>query len=516
MPKVSAKPLQGTIPGFGEIPPAPKGSPAANDIQPGFKPKAPLPPPTPAKNPTKKKDTGREVKYPEIDVRLSIGEQAIWVEQAKEILGWEEETDTSKFGEDYLFKDELGNKIRCSNNCNNRPLDISWARKIAQDILRKHFKLNFETIIISLTALVISGQHRLIALILAHQIWERDRKHWDEYWKEPPFIESLVVYGASEDPKVTRTIDNTKPRSLSDVFYTSGMFTGKNTNPDQVEKVCKTAEWAVKLLWHRTGAKNDAFAKIQTHSEAVEFVTHHPKLVSLVPSMLTEYQGSTKKPIWKYITPGIASGFRYLMSAAQSKGDEYRDHLPHSEKHVDFSLEEKAREFWVHLVSGDRKIQPILQAYANLANRYGGESGPVEERRAILVKGWNEYADGAVTLKNVELKYTPKDGVDVWTEPTPVVGGIDVGDPKEAPDADEKQSPTPEEIEEAKKKLDEEKLAEKKKETPPQTSEPVKPKPVPTKKADPGAHPTTDFAGKPLQTKANPTPATTGKGKGKK
>jgi hypothetical protein len=167
-------------------------------------------------------ENGRHVVYPEITVGKHIGPNALTAEQAKTLLLWETEEEYGArrledepslqkddpkvtFGERYLLKDSSGQKVTCWNNSNNRPFSESWARAIAQDILNKMWRLNCETVIIGRTGQVLSGQHRLVGLVLAQQMRHgKNKDKWDTLWPdgEDPTLETLIAYGRL---KITNT-----------------------------------------------------------------------------------------------------------------------------------------------------------------------------------------------------------------------------------------------------------------------------------------------------------------------
>src|SRR5262245_23709034 len=115
----------------------------------------------------------RPILYPEVTVRMCLGENPLTVEQARQLLGWEEETAGVQFGPRHLVEVSrlVGRKIRCSNNINNRPIYKSDIESLQQEILRKRWRLNGETIIIGQSGLVLNGQHTLLGLILAEMEW---------------------------------------------------------------------------------------------------------------------------------------------------------------------------------------------------------------------------------------------------------------------------------------------------------------------------------------------------------
>src|SRR6185369_6746225 len=405
----------------------------------------------------------REVLYPAIVVNgVTIPEEKtiINVELAKKLLGWEEETDQVKFGPDYLLIDEAGRKIRCTNNTHNRPLTEGWARTLGQDILKRNWRFNCENIIVGRTGLILSGQHRLIGLILAAQIWAGAQKdHWLPLWPEEPTIRSLIAFGCDESPDITRTHDNVKPRSLSDVLFADEQMFGSLKKEDRT-RLCRMIDYAVKFLWDRTGEKNDAYAPRRTHSEALDFIQRHPRIVRAVKHI---YEEDQEKAISKFISPGTASGLLYLMGASATNGDDYRSEDQSSEKKIDWKLWEKATDFWVLMSSGSPELIEVRHALAALYGEDGdGGGGTISERIAIIGKAWKEFAfGGAVTEANLRLNYvTDEDGIKHLKESI-TFGGIDLGTEKEepapAPVVTAAPAPAPASVEDPAKKEEERK-----------------------------------------------------------
>jgi hypothetical protein len=216
----------------------------------------------------------------------------ITVAKGKEILLWEAEKEYAArvkasnpaykdveitFPKEFPahFRDEEGNLVRCWNNCKNRWFDEPRARLYAQEILQRNWAgpstfpgetVNGETIVIGRTGIVLSGQHRLIGLVLAFQMWlGKNKLHWQKYWQEEPFLESLIVTGVSEHPCIVRTLDNVKSRTLADTLYTSEVFDGltlpeangetqRTLRPKERMELARMLDSAVDLLWKRTGA----------------------------------------------------------------------------------------------------------------------------------------------------------------------------------------------------------------------------------------------------------------------
>jgi len=139
--------------------------------------------PAPVQSGKGKKDG--DLAYPVLTVNgVAVPEENLVTkaDRAKHLLGWEDEEGYAlryvaehpkvkaakvSYGDDYLLKDGKGRKVRCHRNSKNRPFDELHCRKLAQDILQGKWEFNCETIIISRVGEVHSGQHRLIALVLA-------------------------------------------------------------------------------------------------------------------------------------------------------------------------------------------------------------------------------------------------------------------------------------------------------------------------------------------------------------
>lgn len=375
----------------------------------------------------------RQVIYPEVQVNVAAGANALTVQQMKDLLGWQEETEEVKFGGDYLLTDAGGKKVRCLNNAHNRPLTESWARTIAQDILNKHWKFNGETIIIGRTGLVLSGQHRLIGGVLAEQDRTGPQEHhWKSRWDGPITMDCLVVFGIEESGEITRTLDNVKPRTLADVLFCDEAVFGK-VKPADRQKLCRMADYAVRIVWHRTGAGIDAFAPKRTHSEALDFIDRHGKILKAVKHIFEEDKDGH---ISKILSPGTAAGLLYLMASCKSDVDKYRNADTRSEKKMDFEQWEKACEFWVLLSANAAEMEEVRKGLNNLVDPETGEAAPLAHKMALLIKAWNVFAQGyEITAKDLKLKKeTDEEGVKHLVE-CPTCGGIDLGNPKEEEEA---------------------------------------------------------------------------------
>jgi hypothetical protein len=376
-----------------------------------------------------------EVLYPDLAVEMHLGEEALTSENMKAMLGWEEEPAGAKWGDLYLLTDHLGKKIRCANNAHNRPFTEGWAKQLAYDLLNRNWAdsrngvpgsrtVNGETIIVGRTGRVLSAQHRGVALVLASQIWA-GQPHWKEVWPDgPPTMEAIVVYGVSEDPAVVRTLDNTRPRSLSDVLYTEQTCFGKLSNTERLE-LCRILEAAVRVLWDRTGAREDAFAPYSSHSECLEFIQRHPRIIRCVKHIHDENKkvrggaaGAGKKkavrPLEYYVKPGTSSALMYLMAASATDINDYRtdaggavlDLRERGEDRVDFRHWDKAVQFWSDLSGG--RLTQVRQAVASLSGPEGDIQVSADHKVAVVCKAWPHYLEEEdFDVKDILPKFGP-------------------------------------------------------------------------------------------------------------
>jgi hypothetical protein len=316
-----------------------------------------------------------------------------------------------------------------NNNLINRYPMPGQIALLCQEILRKQWQLNGETIIIGKTGLVLDGQHTLIALVFANQKWTDKQGQYQAIWPTAPTISKVVVYGIEETDAVVNTINTGRPRTLTDVIYRSEYFQGVKVNARR--KLAKMTDHAVRQLWDRTGAGMDAFTARKTHAEALDFIARHPRVFEAIKHIYEE--NGTDGRLKPYLGPGYSSALMYLMAGCTTDRDKddgtgYTNVPAPSENQIDFEHWDKASEFWVKLAAGDKGMAPIKAAIADI-----GDGITLDERMAIVVKGWNAWVEhGKITAKDLQLVYaTNEAGNDVLSE-IPIVGGIDLGKTKAA------------------------------------------------------------------------------------
>ncbi len=420
-----------------------------------------------------KKAGNLPVVYPEVKASLRYGPSALTFIQACELIGWEDEetykkrmtTDPKKkavvgYAEDYLLKDSAGRKVRCWHNTKNRPLKEPWCKALKQDLLcsgpgltpeRRRWQFNGEAIIIGRHGQVLSGQHRLIAFILAVLDW-RKGDEWKRIWPTEPVLETVIVVGVDESQKTTRTLDNIQPRSLSDVFYTSSLF-ADITDSVQRKELSRMLEAGVKLLWKRSGAGTEV--DYQTHGESSDFLDRHPRLLNCVKHMFGENRDRAISNC--RLSAGECATLLYLMGT--SKSDDVQYHKTRSEKGMDFANWDKAHNFFVEFLSKTEKLKPVHTALQLLVDSETATGGRKVEQHAILAKAWVQYLlRGAVKDgTQLVLRYGAdrNNNMRLLKDEDHIFGGIDVGESYAKPN---EEVPPPEAVEAEKKKIDAKRL----------------------------------------------------------
>lgn len=404
----------------------------------------------PAKKPVKKAAkapainvSGRDAVYTDIEVKLYQGDNALTVEQAKEYLGWMEGPPEGKPETPPFLTDYHSKQVWLAHNDHNRPFDRGLCKTWESEILNKRWRLNGESMIIGRTGICISCQHRLVALVLAAQ--ERDL-HPDKWplWDCEPTMECLIVMGIDESSEVVDTIDTGKRRSLMDVIYRSELF--EQMKASDRKQVSQIASYAIKCLADRTGILKDAYAPSRTHSEMIDVLHRHEKLLDAVKHIFEENEGGK---IGKVIGAGYAAGLMYLMAAGATDPKQYQTSEFPSESLLDMSLWDKACEFWVLVATNNARIKPMREALNALLMPTPDEEGTAtnSERMALVAKAWTAFAArGQVAAEDVVLKYhvDAEDGTRTLIE-CPTVGGVDVGNVKDTEDQpDAAPEPKPE------------------------------------------------------------------------
>lgn len=418
---------------------------------PAAKPPVVTPPP---KSPW---DVPQELRYKKRTTYEFMGQKSFSVQQAMDYLGWTQLGDVKG----RMLQDVKGNSIQLYNNRGNRPIDEGWVKTLAQIILNKQWEMNWQPILISKYGNVVSGQHRMIALVFAEQMRTDPKQaaHWKEVgWTKPVTIDVLLIEGTEEGGNFTRTVDYTRPRSDSDILYCDRDFFTKNQGSKERELLCRVAGNAIRFLWDRTGRNKATYSSKFTPTELVDWFRSHPSLEDVVKTV--ESNNTASKGNLAYFLPlGKMSAMTYLMAASTSDPDAY----DHTEKSL--ALDQK-------LSTGDtgRKgeiFETVLERACGFINNINSKTDRTialerwiekrhqeavaagvttgiteDEKLCAVAKAWNRFlhlqSSEKLTVGEVKLKYVLDDGKLHLEEHPRVSGGegmgIDFGGSKQRDD----------------------------------------------------------------------------------
>ena len=359
-----------------------------------------------------------EAVYHEISAELRHGDNALTVEQAKELIGWTVEDpsdDNPPFGSVFHLKDKYNRKVRLLRNPTNRPLKTAIADRYASEFLRNMWHFNGESVVFGASGEVRDGQHRLVGFILADQVRHINQAKWG---KEALTMDVLLAFGFSDDQETADSYDKGQSRSLTDVIYRHEDF-GEMSETAQ-RKMSKTLAEAIRLCWIRTGGMTVSSAPHFPHSEAMEFYSKHKGILSSVKYIIDQDDGNdgNEKLIRPLVSMSYASALHYLMSDIN---------------------ETKADEFWLSVAQGAGLTpgHPVLVLRNFLTKNDAGSSKQRDRIVIAIIKAWLAFvADEKLTNKQIEPKLKRK--VNASGDETyvigekPRIGGLD--EEKESPE----------------------------------------------------------------------------------
>lgn len=188
--------------------------------------------------------------------------------------------------------------------------------------------------------------------------------------------------------------------------------------------IARITQSAIRLLMHRTGIA-DAFRPKLPEVEVSQFLASHLR-VRDAATHIWKVNGPQKR-LSQYISPGYAAGLLYLMAASASDSESYYGAEQRNEGVLDWSLWDKACEFFTAIACGNLEMQAVRMAL-DKGNRGGDLSGG--ERWAILIKAWSCFAAGkGITEADIGLKYDANEYGGVVLSECRIIGGIDRGEP---------------------------------------------------------------------------------------
>lgn len=363
-------------------------------------------------------------------------------EDCMRLLGWEEidkemsVDEAAAAGCNLDLKKLTGRNIILKNNARNRFLTPSWLLTLRQEHLNGRWYLNGDSIVIGEHGQVLSGQNRMIGLVLAYYEWENGKRkeHWREIHKTPPVMETLIAFGVPESDDVFRTLNAVLPNTVAQVVYRSDYLKGRKAADRRY--IGKIAEHAVTLLWHRTGVVDDKQVGKLTNSEAMDFIRRHPRLMEVIDFV---WGSIGKGEIAGRLRVGYATGLVYLMATSASDPNDYvQADAPNmrSEAKLSFDNMEKAKDFWRKLfkekgtgpMAEVRKAMITMSSDATPDNKGYWATSRLNRVYAVLCRAWEGYLAGEkLTADYLKLKHhTDKDGITKLVG-TFTFGGVDEG-----------------------------------------------------------------------------------------
>jgi hypothetical protein len=252
-----------------------------------------------------------------------------------------------------------------------------------------------------------------------------------------PAAQFAVITGPSEPLRAAgdtkRRQASTGSRSFRDAIDESECY---DTLPKgKRHEAARMTDYAIRLLWHRTGASMDAFAPRRTHAESLDFLKRHRRIIECVKLILTENSGKENKIGW-YVSTGYAAGLLYLFGSSATDPAAYRAEESPNENLLNWDRWTTACDFFVRLAGRSRDTAAVHDAFARWIDNREAVNNAV--RWAILVKAWNVWSTSgkAIRPKDLALAYKKDQDGDEVLDECPTCGGIDRGSPEPVGDAE--------------------------------------------------------------------------------
>lgn len=193
---------------------------------------------------------------------------------------------------------EIADLILNKYNINtNRLMNKSLVDRYTNEMLRGEWKLNGDQILFGVDEdkeKLISGQHRLAAIIKANMVYRTESK---KYPHATLSLHSVVTYGV--EIETADTVDIGKTRTHSDVLFRDPWVTkyiseSWNKTPSRRNKWCRTLATAARVVWLRSGGAAVSSAPKFIISEMLNFIkTEHEQLTDFTNEILSIVEKST-------------------------------------------------------------------------------------------------------------------------------------------------------------------------------------------------------------------------------
>ena len=291
-------------------------------------------------------------------------------------------------------------------NTNNRPISKGKAALYASELLRGKWELNGEPLIFGIddegNEYLISGQHRLLALEKAQELYNADP---DKYPDAILTMHTVVIYGV--DVTTADTVDQINPRSHGDVLFRDEWVNSQI--PEDFKKTtsrraawCKALGGAARLVWLRAGGATVSSAPKFLTSEMLEFIKEdHPNLCAFVSEVLTAADGKENT--------GLRMSLPYVAALAYVAS---LDSVDNHEAEVSEDKHEKISLFLSQVASGTgyapgSPAHAITQYWNKLTSEPGSKDRDLEWV-APFVKCLTALVNGS-SCKPSDLKLSKKE-----------------------------------------------------------------------------------------------------------
>lgn len=187
----------------------------------------------------------------------------------------------------------------------NRLMTKALVDRYASEMLRGEWKLNGEQILFGIkedgSEVLISGQHRLAAIIRTNMIYRTESK---KYPNATITLHSVVTYGTQVE--TADTVDIGRTRTHSDVLFRDSWITKHiseewNKTPSRRNKWCRVLATAARVVWLRSGGATISSAPKFVISEMLNFIKNdHEQLTDFtneILSIIEKSTGNIKMPI---------------------------------------------------------------------------------------------------------------------------------------------------------------------------------------------------------------------------
>ena len=299
---------------------------------------------------------------------ITAGVTVVKYKQAVELLGLQVAAEEKPFEEPFT-KICDGRTVVCTNNTKNRPFNQKRSIELALIILSNQWVMNGEPIIVGEYGQVLNGQHRLFAIVFAYWMIMCDTEGQFSISADDLEIQTFMVLGISEDPKVVNTMDTGRRRSTSDAIIASGLLDDYKPSKGIAKLASKGLENCLRWLWPRIHVESESFTTKRNHLDSIQFLRDHPRLIELVVS-LSKVQAK-KRAVTEACgigSFGLVCGLAYLMATNLTDPAKYNG----KGETCNYDAWDKSFEFWMAIAESEKIMLPMNGKMGDARRNCGG------------------------------------------------------------------------------------------------------------------------------------------------